>query len=95
MDEISIAEIKLASAIYKAGTELRNLVYDLEERIPSSITIDQAQMMREAADLVHVLASIAKGRSFLRAMGAPGDWGYGHSLGDNLLAVLSHPRGAR
>lgn len=39
--------------------------------------------------LISVLGSVIEGVPIERAMGAPGDWGYGTPIGDALLAYLS------
>ena len=38
--------------------------------------------------LIRVLGSIIEGVPVERAMGAPGDWGYGEPIGDALLALI-------
>ena len=48
-----------------------------------------SRVLGNAHTLLRVLANVADGKTLLRAMGAPGDWGYGTPLGDALLAALS------
>ena len=38
--------------------------------------------------LIRVLGSVIEGVDPIRAMGAPGDWGYGTPIGDALLDLL-------
>lgn len=38
--------------------------------------------------LISVLGSVIEGVPIERAMGAPGDWGYGMPIGDALLALI-------
>jgi hypothetical protein len=41
--------------------------------------------------LIRVLGSVIEGVDPIRAMGAPGDWGYDTPIGDALLALLQSP----
>lgn len=88
MNNVTQAEMQLGRRIGEVGRGLRDLTYSLEDREPSALTAIQGELMRKAADLVRVLAATIEGRSALRAMGAPGDWGYGDPIGDYLLAAL-------
>lgn len=38
--------------------------------------------------LIRVLGSVIEGVPVMRAMGAPGDWGYGTPIGDAVLEIL-------
>lgn len=45
------------------------------------------QDLRNAAELIRVLARLLAGKSVHEAFGAPGDWGYDTPIGDALLEV--------
>lgn len=49
--------------------------------------------LKEASELVLVLARLLSGKTVHEAFGAPGDWGYGTPIGDALLALYSANRG--
>jgi len=45
--------------------------------------------MSDEAELMNCLARILEGKHPLKALGAPGDWGYGTPIGDALLAAYN------
>lgn len=73
---------------------LQKAIRDVSERVNEAIyRCEDADMsvrgMREARDLLRVLAHIAGGMDMRKAFGAPGDWGYGNELGQGVLQLLS------
>lgn len=52
-------------------------------------------LLRDAADLLRVLANVVSGTSHPRAFGAPGDWGYDTEIGMAVLALHREHRGAQ
>jgi hypothetical protein len=68
---------KLAAALQDLRATVRGIASDQDSR-----------ELRDAADLIGVLANVVDGMEPLRAMGAPGDWGYGTAIGDGLLDAL-------
>lgn len=46
------------------------------------------EMDAHTASLIRILGSVIEGVDPIRAMGAPGDWGYGTPIGDALLEIL-------
>ena len=61
------------------ATALRNKAADV--RNVNATTAAEDQNLRDAADLLRVLANVVEGRSVAKAMGAPGDWGYDTDIG--------------
>lgn len=71
--------------------------------IPTPATTALAKAIREAAtdlsgddtihaaELLRCFARILEGKDLDKAMGAPGDWGYGTPIGDAVLALLREP----
>lgn len=45
------------------------------------------QALRDAADLIRVLANITGGDNVIHAFGPPGDWGYDTEIGAGVLAM--------
>jgi len=52
------------------------------------------QDLKDAAELIRVLARLLGGKSVHEAFGAPGDWGYGTPIGDALLEVYRSNEGS-
>lgn len=69
----------LAAALRNKAAEVRNVNVTTER---------DDQVLRDAADLLRVLASIADSNHLARAFGAPGDWGYDTAIGKAL--AISH-----
>lgn len=66
------------------------------EKTLSQVIRNEAQNLlgtehTDAAELLLVLARLVEGKTLYKAMGAPGDWGYGTPIGDALLALLREP----
>ena len=40
----------------------------------------------DAAELIRVLARLVEGKPLMKALGAPGDWGYSHPIAKAMLA---------
>lgn len=68
----------LAMALRNKAVELRNV---------NVTTAQEDQTLRDAADLIRVLAHVIEGKLIAKAFGAPGDWGYETPLG----AALAEP----
>ena len=67
----------LSTALRNKGAELRQI------NVGSG---RDEQLLRDAADLLRALANVAEGMPLARALGSPGDWGYGTQIGDALAA---------
>ena len=61
---------------------------DLRNAIVNHASKTNPDLDHTTAALIRVLGSVIEGVSVERAMGAPGDWGYGQPIGDALLALL-------
>lgn len=71
--------------------------------IPTPATTRLAEAVRNVADqlsgddtinafaLLCAFARVLEGKDLGKAMGAPGDWGYGTPIGDAVLALLREP----
>jgi hypothetical protein len=68
-------------------TEQRNLT----AAIVGHARKNNPDMDTHTQSLIRVLGSVIEGVDPIRAMGAPGDWGYGTPIGDALLALLQAP----
>lgn len=51
--------------------------------------------LKEASELMLVLARLLAGKSVHEAFGAPGDWGYGTPIGDALLKCYAANGGGK
>lgn len=62
----------LVAALRNKATEVRNV----------NVTSDEDdQTLRDAADLLRVLAHLVDGMPLEKALGSPGDWGYETEIG--------------
>jgi hypothetical protein len=61
---------------------------DLRNAIVDHAAKSNPDLDHTTAALIRVLGSVIEGIPIERAMGAPGDWGYGEPIGDTLLAYL-------
>lgn len=52
------------------------------------------QELKDAAELIRVLARLLGGKSVHEAFGAPGDWGYEHPVGRAILEVYRQNGGS-
>ena len=75
----------LAMALRNKATELSNVIAELGEI--DVTTPQQDQTLRDAAELIRVLARLVEGKPIDKAFGAPGDWGYETPVG----AALHEP----
>jgi hypothetical protein len=66
-------------------TEQRNLT----AAIIDHATENNPQMDTHTEYLIRALGSVIEGVPVLRALGAPGSWGYGTPIGDALLALIN------
>lgn len=73
--------IRLAAALRHKAAEVRNL--NLQT------TAKEDQTLRDAADLLRVLAKVVEGNTLAKAFGAPGDWGYQTEIGAALAAAVT------
>lgn len=64
---------------------------DLRNAIVKHAEKNNPEMDGHTTALISVLGSVIEGIPVERAMGAPGDWGYGEPIGDALLALLQTP----
>jgi hypothetical protein len=64
--------------------DLRNAIVEHAEK-------HNPDMDTHTESLIRALGSIIEGVPVMRAMGSPGDWGYGTPIGDALLAMLQAP----
>lgn len=67
----------LATALRNRATDVRNINVTTEA---------EDQTLRDAADMLRVLANIVEGKPLAKAFGAPGDWGYETAIGQALAA---------
>lgn len=58
---------------------------DLRNAIVKHATQVNPELDQTTAALIRVLGSVIEGIPIERAMGAPGDWGYGTPIGDAVL----------
>ena len=56
-------------------------------RLVNVTTEAEDQTLRDAADLLRVLASLMEGALPIKAFGPPGDWGYDTEIGKAVLAL--------
>jgi hypothetical protein len=78
----------LADAIRAASSsvsEVRDEVDNLDD------TRINTESLRQARDLLRVLARIVDGTPMPRAFGAPGDWGYENDIGRGVYQMLCVP----
>lgn len=75
----------LARTVRTRAEALCDLAWEHQECIPSDIY----QLSREVSELARVLARVVEGKDVLRAFGAPGDWGYGTPIGEEVRAALA------
>lgn len=71
-------ERPIATALRNKAAELRNV---------NVTTAKEDQTLRDAADLLRVLAKIMEGVPTIKAFGAPGDWGYENEIGQAVIAL--------
>jgi hypothetical protein len=72
-----------AVKIANVRNELRDSDADRDDRL--------ARELRDASELVLVLARIIEGKSIPQAFGAPGDFGYETPIGSALYRYYSNP----
>ena len=68
---------RLAAALRNKAAEVRNV---------NATTAEEDQKLRDAADLLRVLAHVVDGRPLAKAFGSPGDWGYETEIGAAIAA---------
>lgn len=61
---------------------------DLRNAIVDHATENNPDLDTHTESLIRALGSIIEGVPLDRALGAPGDWGYGTPIGDALLALI-------
>lgn len=64
---------------------------DLRNAIVKHVDEANPDLDHTTRALITVLGSVIEGIPIERAMGAPGQWGYGTPIGDALLALLQAP----
>lgn len=69
----------LSMALRNKATELSSVAAEPGE--VDATTAKQDQTLRDAAELIRVLARLVEGRPIAKAFGAPGDWGYETPVG--------------
>ena len=82
-----MSAVLLANAVRERASTVREIDLD------AHITPTDECAIRDAVELVRVLARVLEGQPLLKAFGAPGDWGYGTAIGDALLVALREPTG--
>lgn len=80
---------ELAAAVRAQADALIDRSYELQEEIPS----DLHRLSKDVAELSLVLARVLEGKPFLRAFGAPGDWGYGTPMGEAVHTAIAKTSG--
>jgi len=71
---------QLAAALRNKAAALRN-VNVAEEW--------EYQVLRDAADLLRVLAHVVDGKPLAKAFGSPGDWGYESEIGAAIVGCIA------
>ena len=79
----------LAMALRNKATELSNVTTELSE--VDVTTPQQDQTLRDAAELIRVLARQVEGKPIDKAFGAPSDWGYETPIGAALYEPADIP----
>lgn len=69
---------QLAVALRNKAAEVRNV---------NAATAEDDQKLRDASDLLRVLAHVVEGKPLAKAFGSPGDWGYETEIGSAIAAV--------
>ena len=73
----------LSASLQKFRMELRDIVNeDIHEYA-------DVQRIKDAADLIGVLAHIVAGKDMRQAFGAPGDWGYDTPIGRGVASLYA------
>lgn len=67
------------------STALRNKAAEVRQL--NVCTEKENQALRDAADLLRVLANIMDGMPVVKAFGPPGDWGYETEIGKAVVAL--------
>jgi hypothetical protein len=62
---------------------------DLRDALVKHAERNNPELDTHTRSMIIALGSIIEGASVDRALGAPGDWGYGTPIGDALLAYLT------
>lgn len=76
--EMMMKKEHLVAALRNKAAEVRNV----------NVTTDKDdQTLRDAADLLRVLAHLVDGKPLDKAFGSPGDWGYETEIGAALAAI--------
>lgn len=73
-----------------ATTQLAKVVRAAAAKAAPDDAPDRAESI-DAAELLRCFARLLEGKDLDKAMGAPGDWGYGTPIGDAVLALLREP----
>lgn len=76
---------QLAAALRNKAAEVRNI---------NAVSDEEDQLLRDAADMMRVLAHMVDGMPLAKAFGSPGDWGYDTPIGQALFAVPETPNDA-
>lgn len=64
---------------------LRNKAAEIRQINVNTAAEDQA--LRDAADMLRVLANVIEGKPLAKALGSPGDWGYDTPIGAAIAAA--------
>ena len=79
----------LSMALRNKATELSSVAAELGE--VDATTAQQDQTLRDASELICVLARMGEGKPMNKAFGAPGDWGYETPIGQALAEPADIP----
>ena len=79
----------LSMALRNKATELSSVAAELGE--VDATTAKQDQTLRDASELICVLARMGEGKPMNKAFGAPGDWGYETPIGQALAEPADIP----
>lgn len=77
---------QLAAALRNKATQVRNV---------NTTTEAEGQTLRDAAELLRVLANVVEGKPLGKAFGPPGDWGYETEIGAAIAASPTAPSAAK
>lgn len=86
MNRKPLSELAMPTRDEKLGEAIRGQARALDKiwRAMRNVDDPDTHYVREAQELVMVLARLVEGKTIHDAFGAPGDWGYQTHIGDAL-----------
>ena len=83
----------LPESLNNLRLEVRDIAQKIDRYEYATLDHVETKRLRDAADLLRVLAHIVDGRSIREAFGAPGDWGYNTPIGAGLWEFYQARKG--